>query len=185
MVREERQTRRQCQRRQPKSWAARRSKTKSRHCCQKKSGSKVSGSRWTMISEKHVGQECSERLKSWTSRNRRSAKMRHVGRKLQSLREKHSGREGQIEQIEERCNVQYQPIQDAQTVAQDAHEELQSNAQQVAGIDKEMLDYQKEITRLQNTNEGLPASDARSVQQGSAGRACCEGSRSRYANSHR
>ena len=97
-----------------------------------------------------------------------SGKLRvlEVEPKIQSLRDKHRCREGQIEKLRSRNNALQQTLKDMQKGLQDAQEELQGRAQTVVDIEKEMQGFKDEIMRLENTNEGRGASDAGSVHQG-------------------
>ena len=56
-------------------------------------------------------------------------KMRPMGHKLQSLRDKHREREGQIKKFRSRENSVKQTMKDAKKAVPDAQEELQRNAQ--------------------------------------------------------
>ena len=58
---------------------------------------------------------------------------------------------------------------------QDGQEALQSNVQKAVNLEEQIQEILDEIARLAKTNEGRRASDAGSVQQGSANTSCCGG----------
>ena len=63
---------------------------------------------------------------------------------------------------------------DALKIVRESQEKLQ-DTQKVVEIEKDMQDFQDDITRLENKKEGRRASDAGSVQQSNTDSSCCGG----------
>ena len=102
--------------------------------------------------------------------------MPQMGSTTQSLRDKHYKREGRIKKPRSRDNAVQRTIKDAQTVVQDAQEEPPNNAQHVVDIQKESRSSKKKSRVLKTqTKDERRASEAGSVQQGSANSSCCGG----------
>ena len=55
------------------------------------------------------------------------AKMRQIGSQLQSVRDTHCAREGQIEKLRSRDSTLQQTIMDAQIIVQESQDEMQGN----------------------------------------------------------
>ena len=78
---------------------------------------------------------------------------RQMSSKIQSQRDKHHAREGQMEKFQSRDVALQRTVMDRQRIVQESHEKLQGNAQKVVEIAKEMQDFSGRIHEMKNEEQ--------------------------------